>query len=94
MARLSSVLACGMLALTAPAFAQDFPIRPVTFVVGYAPGGTSDLVARTVGDDVMSRILYGGRVSFEVAAAVQFLLDDRSGYITGSVLAINGGLEM
>jgi NAD(P)-dependent dehydrogenase (short-subunit alcohol dehydrogenase family) len=30
----------------------------------------------------------------EVAAAVQFLLDDRSGYITGSVLAINGGLEM
>ena len=30
----------------------------------------------------------------EVAAAVQYLLDDRSGYITGSVLAINGGLEM
>jgi NAD(P)-dependent dehydrogenase (short-subunit alcohol dehydrogenase family) len=30
----------------------------------------------------------------EVAAAVQFLLSDRAGYITGSVLAINGGLEM
>jgi NAD(P)-dependent dehydrogenase (short-subunit alcohol dehydrogenase family) len=30
----------------------------------------------------------------EIAAAVQFLLDDRAGYITGSVLAINGGLEM
>ncbi|GMU77960.1 MAG: beta-ketoacyl-ACP reductase [Acidimicrobiia bacterium] len=30
----------------------------------------------------------------EVARAVLFLLDDDSGYITGSVLAVNGGLEM
>ncbi|HLY81388.1 MAG TPA: 3-oxoacyl-ACP reductase FabG [Acidimicrobiales bacterium] len=32
--------------------------------------------------------------SAEVARAVRFLLDDDSGYITGSVLAINGGLDM
>jgi acetoacetyl-CoA reductase len=30
----------------------------------------------------------------EVARAVQFLLDDDAGYITGSVLCVNGGLEM
>jgi NAD(P)-dependent dehydrogenase (short-subunit alcohol dehydrogenase family) len=30
----------------------------------------------------------------EVARAVCFLLHDDSGYITGSVLAVNGGLEM
>jgi NAD(P)-dependent dehydrogenase (short-subunit alcohol dehydrogenase family) len=30
----------------------------------------------------------------EVARAVCFLLDDDSGYITGSVLSVNGGLEM
>jgi acetoacetyl-CoA reductase len=30
----------------------------------------------------------------EVAHAVCFLLDERSSYITGSVLAVNGGLEM
>jgi 3-oxoacyl-(acyl-carrier-protein) reductase len=30
----------------------------------------------------------------EIARAVQFLVDDDAGYITGSVLAVNGGLEM
>jgi tripartite-type tricarboxylate transporter receptor subunit TctC len=34
----------------APAAAQDYPSRPVTVVVGYAPGATSDLLARTVGE--------------------------------------------
>jgi peptide/nickel transport system permease protein len=39
-----------------------------------------------VGDDVMSRILYGGRVSFEVAAAVQAI-----GLIIGSLLGMVAG---
>jgi 3-oxoacyl-(acyl-carrier-protein) reductase len=30
----------------------------------------------------------------EIAFAVKFLLDDNAGYITGSVLSVNGGLEM
>jgi len=30
----------------------------------------------------------------EIARAVRFLIDDESGYVTGSVLAVNGGLEM
>jgi tripartite-type tricarboxylate transporter receptor subunit TctC len=37
-------------AAAAPALAQDFPTRPVTIVVGYTPGATSDLVARTIGE--------------------------------------------
>jgi acetoacetyl-CoA reductase len=32
--------------------------------------------------------------SWEIARAVRFLCDDDSGYITGAVFAINGGLEM
>jgi len=39
-----------LLASTAAAAAQDFPVRPVTIVVGYTPAATSDLVARTVGE--------------------------------------------
>jgi tripartite-type tricarboxylate transporter receptor subunit TctC len=36
--------------LVTPALAQDFPTRPVTIVVGYTPGATSDLVGRTIGE--------------------------------------------
>ena len=30
----------------------------------------------------------------EIARAVRFLTDDDAGYITGSVISVNGGLEM
>ena len=30
----------------------------------------------------------------EIARAVRFLVDDDAGYITGAVIAVNGGLEM
>jgi hypothetical protein len=33
-----------------PAMAQDYPTRLVTIVVGYTPGATSDLLARTVAE--------------------------------------------
>jgi 3-oxoacyl-(acyl-carrier-protein) reductase len=44
---------------------------------------------------VLDRIPVGrlGRPD-EIARAVRFLLDNESGYITGSVLTVNGGLEM
>src|SRR5215813_2220893 len=38
------------LSLASPSLAQDYPNRPVTIVVGYTPGATSDLVARTIGE--------------------------------------------
>jgi tripartite-type tricarboxylate transporter receptor subunit TctC len=39
-----------VLIVPAPAVAQDFPSRPVTIVVGYTPGATSDLLARTMAE--------------------------------------------
>jgi len=42
------VLAAHM--MVASAMAQDYPSRPVTIVVGYTPGATSDLLARTVAE--------------------------------------------
>ncbi|MEA3027360.1 MAG: putative tricarboxylic transport rane protein [Alphaproteobacteria bacterium] len=46
-----SVLAAG-----SAAAAQDYPTRPVTLVVGYAPGGGNDAMARIAGE-LMSRPL-------------------------------------
>jgi tripartite-type tricarboxylate transporter receptor subunit TctC len=44
------VLAVAVVAAAEQAAAQDYPSRPVTIVVGYTPGATSDLLARTVAD--------------------------------------------
>lgn len=46
-------------------------------------------------DDLLQRIPVGrlGRPE-EIARAVSFLLEDESAYITGAVLAVNGGLHM
>jgi tripartite-type tricarboxylate transporter receptor subunit TctC len=45
--QIAIVTAALIASLTAlPAFAQTFPSRTITLVVGYAPGGTGDFVAR------------------------------------------------
>src|SRR6266542_604921 len=47
------ICALGAVALAAAittAPAQDYPSRPVTIVVGYTPGATSDLLARTMAE--------------------------------------------
>ena len=47
-AGLAAVLGAGIAAHASPAAAQAYPSRAVTFVVGYAPGGTGDVVARLI----------------------------------------------
>jgi tripartite-type tricarboxylate transporter receptor subunit TctC len=41
-----------MAGLSTPAFAEDFPTRRVTLVVPYAPGGTPDILARILAENV------------------------------------------
>jgi tripartite-type tricarboxylate transporter receptor subunit TctC len=49
---------CGALVLTccAGAFAQNWPTRPLRILVGFAPGGTTDVSARVTSDIVAKEI--------------------------------------
>lgn len=48
--RFLSVMSCCACLCAAPgAGAADFPERPVRFIVGYAPGGGTDLITRVIG---------------------------------------------
>lgn len=59
------LLGFGAAALAAgPVAALDFPDRPVTILNGYAPGGSTDIAARLVGEG-MSRHLGGKAVVVE-----------------------------
>ncbi|WP_029049078.1 tripartite tricarboxylate transporter substrate binding protein [Cupriavidus sp. amp6] len=50
---LAACVAFGLGALGAPAQAQDkWPSRPITWVVPFAAGGSTDIVARTIGQEV------------------------------------------
>jgi tripartite-type tricarboxylate transporter receptor subunit TctC len=43
-------LALALTSAASPTTAQDYPARPITIVVGYTPGATSDLLARTMAE--------------------------------------------
>ncbi|MBV8994408.1 MAG: beta-ketoacyl-ACP reductase [Pseudonocardiales bacterium] len=64
-----------------------------------APGFIDTDMVAGVPQETLDRIVEGvpvGRLgkAGEIARAVQFLVDDDAGYITGSVLSVNGGLDM
>ena len=53
----TALLACGLALLTTgPAQAQDYPAKPITLVVGYPPGGSTDLMGRLVGGELSTRL--------------------------------------
>ncbi len=64
-----------------------------------APGYIETEMVAAIPEKVLEKLISGvpvGRLgqASEIARAVQFLVDDDAGYITGSVLTVNGGLDM
>jgi tripartite-type tricarboxylate transporter receptor subunit TctC len=74
----AAVLAHGALAERARAASDEWPTKPVTMLIPYAPGGTTDIIGRILGDKV-------GRILGQAVVA-----DNRGGAggtIAGTMLA-------
>jgi len=54
--RRAAIAALLALAASAPAIAQTWPERPIRIVVGFAPGGFTDVLARVVGQKLTERL--------------------------------------
>lgn len=70
---------------TAPLQAQSFPNQPINLVVGYAPGGSVDLVARALAPGLSKRLGQPVNVSNVAGAsgaiaAIQVALAEPTGY--------------
>ena len=59
MRRLLALLACGLIGcgvIAAPATAEDYPSRPVTLIVPFPPGGSTNIVMRIVADQLAAQL--------------------------------------
>lgn len=65
-------------ALALPASAQTYPTRNITIVVGYAPGGTGDFIARIIGNKLAEKfnrtVVVENRAGASGAIATQFVI--------------------
>ncbi len=92
-----SAAKAGILGFT-KALARETASRGIT-VNAIAPGYIDTDMVRAVSPEVLAKIVSGipvGRLGNpeEIARAVVFLADEKSGFITGETLSVNGGQHM
>ena len=93
------VLLCGVVA--GPAFAQsDYPSKPIRWIVPYPPGGTTDLLARLMGQSLSQRLgqqvvidnRAGGGNNIGTEMAVRAVPDGYTIFLVNPANAINATL--
>ena len=92
--------AAALPAMSGLASAQAYPARPVRFVVGFAPGGPNDILARLIGEWLTSRLgqpfavdnLPGGSSNPATEVVVRAPPDGYTILLMGPANAINASL--
>ena len=63
--QITCLAACLATGFAAPVAAQTYPVKPIRFVIGFTPGGGSDIVGRLVGQKMIEsmgqQIIYDNR---------------------------------
>jgi tripartite-type tricarboxylate transporter receptor subunit TctC len=93
-------LAAALPALPRVAQAQTYPARPVRIIVGFAPGGTADIIARLMGQWLSERLgqpfvienRSGGATNIATEAVVRAPADGYTLLLVGPAQAINATL--
>src|SRR5690349_6991512 len=83
--------------LASPSFAQNYPNRPITLIVPFAPGGPADVLGRLVGqkmsEDLGQQVVIDNRSGANTIVGAQFVARAQpDGYTI--LLAIDGTLVM
>ena len=92
--------AAALPAISRSAWAQAYPTRPVRIVVGFAPGGVTDVVARLIGQWLTERLGQpfiienrpGGGANIGIEAVVRAPADGYTLLVIGTTAAINATL--
>ena len=63
--KLLGLVVAGALLASASAFAQDYPTRPIKFIVGAAPGSVTDLVPRILGQEFSERLGWNTTIDYK-----------------------------
>jgi len=100
-AALTTALAAASLVIAAPAFAQAWkPTQPIKVIIPYAPGGTSDIIARSMSDPVSARLGQpltienrgGGATQIGTSAVAKAAPDGHTILLVGNTVSINPSL--
>ena len=94
---LALAVAAFLLSLAVPSLAQNYPNRPITLIVPFAPGGPADLLGRLVGqkisEDLGQQVVIDNRSGANTIVGAQFVARAQpDGYTI--LLAIDGTLVM
>src|SRR5215475_4097992 len=95
--RLLAATAAALLTLASPSLAQNYPTRPITMIVPFAPGGPADVLGRLIGqkmsEDLGQQVVIDNRSGANTIVGAQFVAHAApDGYTI--MLAIDGTLVM